>query len=373
MARHRLLVSAIVAIIAAYKACRNRHTLTRKALVHPQLSPWSKLLRCGDDGDFIEVTGLSRTAFGILHRKLFPVDMDRNSKVGRKRLLNTLDELGMYLHFTNSTMKLKTICQLFGVTPSTASVAIKRIRRRVCRRLLGDPDCCIRWPTPAEQEHFSRLIQQREPLLPDQLFGFVDGCSFPCATADDADVQNAYYNGWKSGTYVNNVFVFSPTGKIIFASINAPGSWHDAALCGDLYELLLDETKTTEGLAIVADTAFPRSGPLARKIVAPTEFDTVSHATNVAIEEIKRHQLIVSLRQAAEWGMRALQGTFGRLKTQLTSHNSTRFQIILSIVLLHNFRTKYVGLNQITSVFSDDYEEALRDRNYDRIARYYNV
>ena len=52
---------------------------------------------------------------------------------------------------------------------------------------------------------------------------------------------------------------------------------------GDLYELLLDETKTTEGLAIVADTAFPRNGPLARKIVAPMEFDTVSPATNVTV------------------------------------------------------------------------------------------
>ena len=62
---------------------------------------------------------------------------------------------------------------------------------------------------------------------------------------------------------------------------------------------------------------------------------------------LQRHNLYVSLRQSSEWGMRALQGTFSRLKSRLPSNKSKRKYIIGSIVFLHNFRTEYVGLNQI--------------------------
>ena len=160
------VVSAIVGLIVAYRACRNRHSITRKALVDPQISPWRKLLYCGDDGDFLEVTGLTRRTFGKLHEKLFPNGKNSDGRVGRKSLLTSVDELGMYLHFINSTMKLKTICQLFGVTQSTASVTIRRIRRLFVRRLLSDDDCSIRWPTFEEQQHFASLIERRERNRP---------------------------------------------------------------------------------------------------------------------------------------------------------------------------------------------------------------
>jgi hypothetical protein len=42
------------------------------------------------------------------------------------------------------------------------------------------------------------------------------------------------------------------------------------------------------------------------------------------------------------------------------------------VVLLHNFRTHYVGLNQIATVFNPLYEQYVNIENYDRIARYYD-
>ena len=87
----------------------------------------------------------------------------------------------------------------------------------------------------------------------------------------------------------------------------------------------------------------------------------------------RRARAIVSLRQAAEWGMRALQATFGRLKTRLTSNKIKRLRILKCCVLLHNFRIETVGLNQINTVFDEEYENCVRDYNYDRISRYYNV
>ena len=41
------------------------------------------------------------------------------------------------------------------------------------------------------------------------------------------------------------------------------------------------------------------------------------------------------------------------------------------IILLHNFRTDVVGLNQIATVFNVEYETYVNVRNYDRIAQYY--
>lgn len=79
----------------------------------------------------------------------------------------------------------------------------------------------------------------------------------------------------------------------------------------------------------------------------------------------------VSLRQSAEWGMRALQGTFTRLKSRLTSNNRMRKLIIETIVLLSNFRTAHVGLNQIATVFNPQYEQIINVDGYDRIARYF--
>ena len=48
---------------------------------------------------------------------------------------------------------------------------------------------------------------------------------------------------------------------------------------------------------------------------------------------IRKHEIFVSLRQASEWGMRALQGAFCRLKSRLTSDKIKRKEIIFSITL----------------------------------------
>jgi hypothetical protein len=46
-------------------------------------------------------------------------------------------------------------------------------------------------------------------------------------------------------------------------------------------------------------------------------------------------------------------------------------KLLTSIFLLHNFRTDVVGLNQITAVFSEDYEQYINLEGYDRIGRYF--
>jgi len=123
---------------------------------------------------------------------------------------------------------------------------------------------------------------------------------------------------------------------------------------------------------ICVDKGFPRSGELFDKFVGPLSNSTKRMLAPVNREAlIARHDTYVSLRQASEWGMRALQGTFCRLKTRLPSDKATRRDLIYSIVLLHNFRTDQVGLNQIATIFNPEYEQCINLYGYDRIARYF--
>lgn len=57
--------------------------------------------------------------------------------------------------------------------------------------------------------------------------------------------------------------------------------------------------------------------------------------------------------------MRALQGSFARLKSRLTSDKKKRKHIMQCITLLHSYRTEGVGLNQIQIVFDPEYEQYL--------------
>ena len=78
-----------------------------------------------------------------------------------------------------------------------------------------------------------------------------------------------------------------------------------------------------------------------------------------------------SLWQASEWGMCGLQGTFPRCKKRLPSDSEQRRLVLESIVLVHNFRTEYVGYSQIKSVFEPEYVRVENLHGYDQISQYY--
>jgi hypothetical protein len=69
--------------------------------------------------------------------------------------------------------------------------------------------------------------------------------------------------------------------------------------------------------------------------------------------------------------MRGLQGTFSQCKKRLPSDKDKPRRILECIVLEHNFRTEFVGHNQISAVFALEYERVININGYDRIRRYY--
>ena len=124
--------------------------------------------------------------------------------------------------------------------------------------------------------------------------------------------------------------------------------------------------------AFFVDQGFPRFGVLHDKFIGPISVKTRRKlAPNLVNLLLKKHNRAISLQQAFEWGMQALQGSFARMKSRLTSSKVKRHEILRSIVLLHSFRTKLVGLNQIATVLNPQYEQYVSLEGYDCVARYF--
>lgn len=75
-------------------------------------------------------------------------------------------------------------------------------------------------------------------------------------------------------------------------------------------------------------------------------------------EKLAFNRELLSYRQTAEWGMRALQGSFGRLRVPLEINQTEKRACLLeTCVRLHNLRANRVGINQIRSVYMKQWRE----------------
>lgn len=178
-------------------------------------------------------------------------------------------------------------------------------------------------------------------------------------------------------------------GTIIAANLNAPGSWHDSRVAQPIYEKLL--THTPDRFYLVADTAFPRGvKQIDGKIRAPIKTGQRMRGTRAEIDErVAFDRELLSYRQTAEWGMRGLQGSFGRLRIPLEINRQEERADLLEIcVRLNNLRAELVGINQIRSVYMPLWRETREEeqvwtnfenmlfgeqRRSDRVARFHNV
>jgi hypothetical protein len=119
------------------------------------------------------------------------------------------------------------------------------------------------------------------------------------------------------------------------------------------------ELETPGGFSLVADSAFPRGGRrLAGKIIVPLQ-----GGDPLPLDEDERRFVLaqsraaLSYRQTAEWGMRQLQGSFGRLSLPLNINDrEQRSNLLEACFRLHNLKARLVGINQIRNVYSSTIE-----------------
>ena len=349
--------------------------IPRESLQSPEESVWKSVYESDSDSGLLTVTGLTKAAFNELLTHFAPIywsnspfggvdgfcksmPLDRR-RTGRPRSLDAAGCLGLVLSWSRTRGSLWNLAVNFGLTSSTANDWLNFGKLCLIDVLRKHPSGAVKLPSGQETQEFIELISHKHPLLGDEkVWGTMDGLKLYIQSSGDDKVQSMFYNGWKCDHFVTNVLLFAPDGTIADGVYNCPGSVHDSQVAGwgKLYNRLGKHHEQFHG-KITGDSAF-LSGPGVPYII--------KSAQNSVYAENEREVLTIreatSMRQASEWGMRALQGSFPRLKDRFLYEEKGVRAISLELIFrLFNFRTREVGLNQIQSVYACHLDQSAND------------
>jgi len=339
---------------------RRQRSLPRPALCNPTMSQWAML--CGPDIDqaLIATTGFDHHAFRMLLAKFkpwfetrepwvglqdgvcfAPLHPDR-SKGGRKRLVSAEACFGLVLSSCRFRGTEFILQGWFGFAGSHCNVWLRFGRQGSIALLWGDDAASIKMPTADKIAQLCQLTNNRHNMLTD-VYCVADGLKSLFQTDGNLDEQSMFYNGWTHDHYITNLFTFSTDGRIIHAVINAPGSLHDSSLAtwGGLYDTLEEVHSRTGGKCCVDSAFATNEAPhLIKSAQSPTGREDA--------RGILQLQQATSLRQAAEWGMGAIQSAFPKMKDRIKIEENGERRVVLHLLpLLYNCRLEHVGLNQI--------------------------
>ena len=128
------------------------------------------------------------------------------------RSLDAMGGLGLVLHYLGLAMLEISLQQIFTLTPSTVSCYVDFMKKILLQTVRLMKDGAIRLPqTLQEFAAESALVCEHHSML-EGAFGVIDRLALLAQEADEAEVENATYNGWKSEHTINNVIVYSPQG-----------------------------------------------------------------------------------------------------------------------------------------------------------------
>lgn len=357
--------------LCARERQRRDRRIPRVSLQPASDSAWKTLYNSANDQAMITLTGLDYCTFHWLADKFCPLFetytphtttgeiTQRNTNRGRKRMMGGIDCLGLYLAWSRLRGTTMCLSMLFGMTATSVSMYIRFARRIVVLLLHDDEMAKLQIPTDDRIREYMDAVAAKHPRL-QGVWCTMDGLKLYLQQSPKTVIQNRFYNGWTHDHYVTNVLCFCPDGTIPIAAYNCPGSFHDSTVAdwGNIYTKLAEVHQRTGGKCTV-DSAFSRGRyPFLIKSSQsdpenPEDFCVNTEAT--------------SMRQSAEWGMRAFQSSFPRLKDRLLYEEKGERRLILkSLILLYNVRARKVGINQIRNTYMKDLE---RNANVEYVNR----
>lgn len=347
---------------------RRQKRIPRVALLHPHQSSWRKLYTSRNDQALITFTGLDVNAFDALLTRFAPVFdtftpykssdgfylIKNDLNKGRKRLIDARDCLGLVLAWTRTRGSQMVLQMLFGMTGTCVSDYIQFGIKILVQVLQELEEAKVYIPTIDYVNSMKALVRNKHPLL-ENVWCTMDGLKLMIEVSSNDDDQNNYYNGWTHDHYVTGVLCFSPDGNIRISCYNVPGSVHDSTVAsiGGIYDKLKVIYESCQGQCTV-DSAFARK---------KYPFLIKSGKKNLELNRNEREirKQATSMRQSAEWGMRCFQSSFPRVKDRIKWEDYGRRKSMLKMmILLYNFRTNMVGINQILNFYKDHLE---RDAN----------
>jgi hypothetical protein len=320
------------------------------------------------DTALITVTGFNYRAFHelfVMFEKLFettspynnqqPADrvlsLSNEKRRGRPRLIDAKSCLGLVLTWYRFRGPQYILQGWFGLTSSCLNIWL-HFGRKIVEKMLKKDKSKVQMSQKEKIQIYKEIISRRHAILQD-VFCVGDGLKLTIQKPGNEAVQSRFYNGWTHGHYVTNLFIFAPDGLIIFCVINAPGSIHDSTLAewGDFYTIINSINDECGGKCCM-DSAF--AGSKNDAIIRSSEDVYGKNALEILI-----NREATALRQAAEWGMRAIQSAFPRLLDDIKYEENGSRKLILSVmVMLYNFRCDRVGLNQIRTVYVPEWNKS---------------
>lgn len=240
---------------------------------------------------------------------------------------------------------------MFGLSQTSIARVLRKAEIALLSALKTMDEASIRWPTLEEQRLYAETVSNRHPYVQGR-WGFVDGKDYHVSTPSSSDQQNAKYNGWLHTTLIAGILCFAADGTVCWGNHNVVGSWNDGEISRQLQDKLLDDDINLPNHGVVSDAAFPVSSALLNRIQTPLkegELEKIppAHRRDVQI----RSDAITSIRQAAEWGMGAVENVYRRLLLRLPFDKHVRAQRLETIYRLYNYRVRSTGISQIRSYF----------------------
>jgi DDE superfamily endonuclease len=336
-------------------------------------SPWERLYHSLNDQALITITGFDHAAFQQLlelfspwfhahtpwtnDRRPFMRLSSRGEGRGRERIITDNACLGLVLAWYRFRGSEYILQGWFGFTGSHANTWLRFGRRGLLLLLSNNSDAAVEMPTDEKIEQLCAAVREKHDLLPD-VYCVADGLKLYFQQCQGLDEQSMFYNGWLHDHFVSCVFVFRIDGRIIRCIVNAPGSLHDSTLAewGGIYDALGEVFERT-GRRCCVDSAFcVQANPCLLR-----SYQKLMDATGPM--HMLRMEQATSLRQAAEWGMRAIQSAFPRMRDRIHYEENGERRIYLSLLpLLYNFRVMKVGLNQLRSTYVPNW--SIESSNY---------
>ena len=333
--------------------------IPRCCLQNPSTSAWRKLYEAGNDQAMITLTGFDCASFASLLLLFAPVfnaytpfvpsgtscfEWEKHPKRGRKRKIQPEDCLGLVLAWTRTRGSLMSLQIIFGMTYSNLDDYLLFAKRIIVMVLRKHDKASVRIPSPEKVDEYKQLVRNKHQFLTD-VWCTMDGLKLTLEQSGDALIQERFYNGWTHDHYVSSVLCFCPDGTIPIAFINCPGSLHDSQIAdyGNIYDKL-QYVYERDGTKCTVDSAF---GNVAREYLIKSSQELI-HIHDYMERQIAKDA--TSMRQSAEWGMRAFQSSMPRIKDRMKfEERGERLVTLSAMIYLYNFRARTVGINQLNS------------------------
>jgi hypothetical protein len=258
------------------------------------------------------------------------------------RKVRAEDCLGLVLVWTCTRGSLTALQLIFGMTTSILGMYLRSGCRVIGEVMKNDSLAKICIPSAKDVAAYKQAIGAMYPFF-FNVWCITDGLKLYLQQSGSTEIQACFYNGWTHGHYVTSVFVFCPDRTIPIAFFNVPGSVHDSqvAYWGKVYDKLERIYQETGGKCRV-DLAFGKVNQVF--LIKSLQDYLVSLAPTcqeLRLDLIQKRQA-TAMREAAEWGMQAIQSSFPCLKDTFVYEETGEHCIVMKMIcLLYNLKLSH--------------------------------